>query len=190
MLQKARETHDATLSQTIELSSDLSTTRDQSTDAAINPDDANTVVKPSFTFKRSHRRESATESTNSDTIANKMLKSDLQSQTLDNNAPLSQEDIDSVISAFQPDSNFTSKLQMDLLDFMEFLSDLRSFTIKDMVDNSLNTPTMFLPSWNLFKEILSIIRDKGIKNRITRLIKKCSSPKEMLEQEIDSEKSI
>ena len=189
-LQKARETRDATLSQTNELSSDLSTARDETTDPALNPDDANTAVKPSLTFKRSHRRESAADSTNSDAIANKMLKSDPQSQTLDNIAPLSQEDMDSVISVFQPDSNFTLKFQMDLPDFMEFLSDLRSFTIKNTADKVLSQYTNDVPTFmESLKAIRSIIRDKGIKNRIMHLIKKCSSPKEMLEQECDSEKS-
>ena len=79
---------------------------------------------------------------------------------------------------------------MDLPDFMELLSDLRTFTIKDMADKVLSEYTNNVSTFmEPLKEIRSTIRDRRIKNRISRLIKKCSSLKEMLEQESDLEKS-
>jgi len=189
------ETDDAPSNQITELSSDSTPPRDQTSASALhsnvrsNSVTTPTAENPPHSTKRSHRRESTAESTNSDTITNKLPKTDLLSQSLDKKAPLSQDILDSVSSTIISDPNFT-KLQMDLPDFKEFLSDLTKFSAKDMAKKVLSEYTNDVPAFlKSLNQIRSSIKNKSIKNRITRLTKQCSLSEDSLDQETESELS-
>ena len=171
--------NDTTQFQSVVENTDASPLADQlaipSQDTLPDVDLAVSAMDTTSSTKRAHRRESTTESINSDTIATKMLKTDQQS----NSEPTSnQEDILKEISQYlQSNPNIEEKLQMKIQDFEELLSDLRKNNVNNMVQTILPTYTKDITTLaNTLDAIRPLLtKDKSLKNRITRLVKKCTS---------------